>query len=87
MKAATRGDYLDRIRRVLRFVQHNLDEPLDPGRLAGVANLSVFHFHRIFSGLVGETLSEHVRRLRLERAAGDLRRTDLSVLDIALRAG
>ena len=87
MKATTRTDYLDRIRRVLRFVQQNMDEPLDPERLAGVANLSVFHFHRIFSGLVGESLSEHVRRLRLERAAGELRRTELSVLDIALRAG
>ena len=87
MKATTRTDYLDRIRRVLRFVQQNMDEPLDPERLASVANLSVFHFHRIFSGLVGESLSEHVRRLRLERAAGELRRTERSVLDIALRAG
>jgi AraC family transcriptional regulator len=87
VKATTRSDYLDRIRRVLRFVQVNLDAPLDPERLADVANLSVFHFHRIFSGLVGETLGEHVRRLRLERAAGELRRTNFSVLDIALRAG
>ena len=87
MKRTTRTDYLERIRRVLRFVQERLDEPLDPGRLAGVAHLSVFHFHRIFSGLVGESLAEHVRRLRLERAAGDLRRTDLPVIDIALRAG
>lgn len=87
MKGTTRTDYLKRIRSVLRFVQEHLDEPLDSERLAGVANFSVFHFHRIFSGLVGESLGEHVRRLRLERAAGDLRRTGLSVLDIALRAG
>ena len=87
MKATTRIDYLARIRHVLRFVQEHLDEPLDPARLAGVAKLSVFYFHRIFRGLVGESLGEHVRRLRLERAAGDLRRTDLSVLEIALRAG
>jgi len=87
MKTTTRTDYLERIRRVLRFVQEHLDEPLDAERLARVANLSVFYFHRIFSGLVGESLGEHVRRLRLERAAGELRRTDRSVLDIALRAG
>jgi AraC family transcriptional regulator len=87
VKATTRTDYLDRIRRVLRFVQEHLDEPLDPERLAAVANLSVFHFHRIFSGLAGESLGEYVRRVRMERAAGELRRTDVSVLDIALRAG
>jgi AraC family transcriptional regulator len=87
MKTSTREDYLDRIRRVLRFVQEHLDEPLTPERLAGIANLSVYHFHRVFSGLVGESLSEHVRRMRLERAAGELRRTDQQVVDIALRAG
>lgn len=87
MKEVTRQDYLERIRRVLRFVQEHLDEPLPPDRLAREAILSTFHFHRVFSGLVGESLSEHVRRLRLERAAGELRRTDRPVVDIALGAG
>jgi AraC family transcriptional regulator len=87
VKLTTRNDYLDRIRRVLRFVQEHLDEPLTPDRLAAVANLSTYHFHRIFSGLVGESIGEHVRRLRLERAAGELRRTDRLVIDIALDAG
>jgi AraC family transcriptional regulator len=87
VKPATRDDYLDRIRRVLRFVQDHLGEPLTPDRLASVAHLSVFHFHRIFSGLVGESLSAHVRRLRLERAAGQLKRTDDDVIEVALAAG
>jgi AraC family transcriptional regulator len=87
MKNSTRDDYLDRIRRVLRFVQDHLDEPLTPERLAGVAYFSRFHFHRVFSGLVGESLGAHVRRLRLERAAGELRWTDRPVIDIALDAG
>lgn len=68
-------------------MQHHLDEPLTPQRLAGVAHLSTYHFHRIFSGLVGESLGEHVRRLRLERAAGELRRSERAVIDVALDAG
>lgn len=87
MKLTTRHDYLDRVRRVLRYAQEHLDEPLAPERLADVAHLSVYHFHRIFSGLVGESLGDHVRRLRLERAAGELRRTDRPVIDVALGAG
>jgi AraC family transcriptional regulator len=87
MKIATRHDYLDRIRRVLRYVQEHLDETLTPECLAEVANFSVYHFHRIFSGLTGESLAAHVRRLRLERAAGALRRTDRDVIDVALDAG
>lgn len=87
MKTTTREDYLDRIRRVLRFVQEHLDDELSPSILADVAQLSIYHFHRVFSGLVGESLAEHVRRIRLERAAGALRRTDARVIDIALSAG
>ena len=87
MKPTTRDHYLDRMRRVLRFVQEHLDEGLSPVVLADVAHLSVFHFHRIFRGLVGESVAEHVRRIRLERAAGALRRTGDRVIDIALSAG
>jgi AraC family transcriptional regulator len=87
MKSTTRQDYLDRICRVLRFVQEHLDEDLSPAILSDVANLSVYHFHRVFSGLVGESLAEHVRRLRLERAAGELCRTNRRVIDVALAAG
>ncbi|MBS0196521.1 MAG: helix-turn-helix domain-containing protein [Planctomycetes bacterium] len=42
-----------------------------PVRLEAVANaagLSPFHFHRVFQSLVGVTLAEFVKRLRLERA-------------------
>lgn len=87
MKPTTRLDYLERIRRVLRYAQEHLDEPLTPAHLAGLACLSRYHFHRVFSAMVGESIGEHVRRLRLERAAGQLRRTDRPVVDIALDAG
>lgn len=87
MRTVTRSDYLDRLRRVLRHIQLHLDDDLTPDVCADVANFSRYHFHRVFSGLVGESIGAHVRRLRLERAAGELRRTDRSVIDIALGAG
>lgn len=87
MKRSTRLDYLERIRRVLRYAQEHLDQPLTPADLAAQACLSRHHFHRVFSAMVGESLGEHVRRLRLERAAGQLRRTDRPVIDVALDAG
>ena len=36
--------------------------------MSRAALLSPFHFHRVFQALVGETLAEFVKRLRLERA-------------------
>jgi AraC family transcriptional regulator len=87
VKASTREDYHQRIVRTLVFIQDHLDEEIPLERVAAAAAFSSFHFHRIFRGLVGESLAEHVRRLRLERAALQLRRMDAPVTDIALGAG
>ncbi len=84
---ATAQDYAARIARVLAWMQARLHEPMPLITLAEVAGFSPFHFHRIFRGMVGESVQQHVRRLRLERAAGLLKTTERSVLDIALETG
>jgi AraC family transcriptional regulator len=87
MKPSTEQDYRERIVRTLVYIQEHLDDPLEFEEMAAIAAFSRFHFHRVFRGLVGETLMEHIRRLRLERAAGNLKRLDGSVMQIALQAG
>lgn len=87
MKATTAADYERRILRVLTHIQANLDEPMHVEGLAGIASFSPYHFHRIFRGMVGETVIEHVRRLRLERAAFQLSYGKRRVTDISLDAG
>jgi AraC family transcriptional regulator len=71
-KELLRQEYVGRINRVVDFIEENIDTDLTLETLAKVANFSRFHFHRIFSALVGETLNGFVRRLRLERAASML---------------
>lgn len=80
-------DYNKRVMRVLLYIQANLDEALSVGALAEIANLSPFYFERLFRGMVGESLLEHVRRLRLERAALHLKSTERKVSRIAFDAG
>lgn len=87
MKTSTEQDYRERIVRTLVYIQEHLDDDLDLAGLAPVAAFSPFHFHRIFRGLTGETVKEHIRRLRLERAARTLRRCDQAITDIAFQAG
>lgn len=87
MRSETRQVYQERILRVLIHIQRHLDEPLELNELAAIAYFSPFHFHRIFRGLVGESVMEHIRRLRLERSLLRLRSTRRSILDIALEAG
>lgn len=73
--------------RVLVHIQEHLDERLPLEELARLACFSPYHFHRVFKGMVGESVKEYVRRLRLERAAGQLKLGRASVIDIALAAG
>jgi len=83
----TWNDYQDRILRVLTHIQAHLDAALDLEELARVACFSSFHFHRVFAAMTGETLADHVRRLRLERAALELRSGATPVIQVALDAG
>ncbi len=85
-RESTQLDYAERMREVLLHIQRELDHPMAPADLAEVACFAPHHFHRIFKGMVGETIMEHVRRLRLERAAWRLKFTDQSVTDIAFDA-
>lgn len=87
MKASTLNDYKQRILRVLVHIQAHLDEALYLEELASLACFSPYHFHRVFRGMVGETLMDHVRRLRLERAAQRLKAGDAPVTRIAFEAG
>ncbi len=85
---ATRVEYEARIQDVVHYIQTHLAEPLGFEILAKVACFSPFHFHRIFRALVGETPSEFIERLRLERAANMLLRFPRrAITSIALDCG
>lgn len=86
-KASSKADYLNRIGRVVTHVHNNLDEPLDLDKLAEIACMSRFHWHRVYSAMMDETLAQTVKRLRLTRAAGDLANTARSISEISKRAG
>jgi AraC family transcriptional regulator len=87
-KALLRREYISRINRVMDYINHHLEDELDLGTISSVACFSPFHFHRIFAAMTGETLGDHIRRIRLERAAqylsGD---PNLSVTEISGKCG
>ena len=87
MKPVTLHDYKRRVQRVLVHIQQHLDEALRLDELAAIACFSSFHFHRVFRGMVGESVKEYIRRLRLERAASQLKVGKEPVTQIAFDAG
>lgn len=80
-------DYRAQLARVTAHIHDHLAEPLDLAALAVVADLSPYHWHRIYHALMGETVVDTVRRLRLHQASGELAQTTLSVTEIARRVG
>jgi AraC family transcriptional regulator len=62
----------DRFDHVLTHIEANLFEPLSVGGLAAVAGLSPFHFSRLFTARIGESVMSHVRRKRMLYAAARL---------------
>ena len=80
-------DYTACIDTVQQYIREHMDEPLNREVLAAVANFSVPHLHRIFTGCVGENIAAYVRRVRLERAARKLRIGAVDIMEVALAAG
>ena len=87
MKNITYNDYVQRINKVVAYINNHLDETLDLKTLANEAALSDFHFHRIFKALKGEALGGYITRLRLEATARLLRYTALTIEEIAFNIG
>ena len=87
MKNITYNDYIQRINKVVAYINNHLDETLDLKTLANEAALSDFHFHRISKALKGEAIGGYITRLRLEATARLLRYTALTIEEIAFNIG
>jgi AraC family transcriptional regulator len=80
-------EYGARMDRVTAHVFDHLDDALDLSRLAEIACLSPYHWHRIYHAMRGETIAATVRRLRLSRATAWLTHTDMPIAEIAAKSG
>lgn len=80
-------NYCERIDGVKKYIYDHLDETLTRDVLADIAGFSVPHFHRVFTGQVGENAASYVRRMRLQRAGRKLRMGAIDITQVALSAG
>lgn len=65
-------DYSRQIQKALNFMEGRLTSYLELEDIADIANFSMYHFHRLFVGVVGHTPMDYVRRRRLSEAAREL---------------
>mgnify|MGYP001152614953 FL=1 len=79
--------YQTRLNRVIDHIYDHLDDDIRFDDLAEIACLSPWHWHRVYTAMRGETITETIRRLRLSRAAERLANSALALDAIARRAG
>jgi len=76
-----------RLRRVIEYVETNLDQPLRLADLAAIAGISQFHFARAFRDATGTSPYQHVCTQRLARAQRLLLLPDQPIGMIAAQCG
>ncbi|MEM7573937.1 MAG: helix-turn-helix domain-containing protein [Bacteroidota bacterium] len=79
--------YSSRIKRALAYIEAHLDEKILLDELAAHAHFSSFHFHRIFTAYVDETVGDYIQRKKLETASRQLAYTDKKVATVAYELG
>jgi AraC family transcriptional regulator len=84
IKDATRKEYLERINRVIDYINRNPTKKPSLSELSRIASFSEYHFHRVFQAMTGMSLFHYLQKIRLAHAAHKLLyRPDLSITDIA----
>lgn len=61
--------YFERIEKAIDYIESNLREKIVLDDIAKEACLSKYHFHRLFSSIVGETIGDYIRKRRLTEAS------------------
>lgn len=80
-------DWLEKMNAAIAYIESHLDQDISYEEAAKIACCSTYYFQRLFSYVIGVSLSEYIRRRRMTQAAFDLQRTHNKVMDIALKYG
>jgi AraC-like DNA-binding protein len=77
----------ERVEQVIYLLRQKLAEPFSLEELGRKIGCSPFYLTRTFSQQTGRTISQHLRLLRMEKAAELLRQRELNVTEVALDVG
>lgn len=77
----------ERFNGILKYIEQHHAEKIPVESLASMANLSTYHFSRLFDEVTGRTPGEYINYVRIHKAEQLLRNTDLNITEIALSTG
>jgi len=77
----------ERVDQVIFLLKQNLAEPPSLEELGRKIGCSHFYLSRIFSTQTGQTITQHLRQLRMEKAAELLKSREYNVTEVATEVG
>ena len=86
MKNSTKEEYKISVLKVMLYIEENYKDDLTLEELAKTASFSKYHFHRIFKHITNETISDYIRRIRLQSTTLKLKSKE-NITSIALNSG
>ncbi|GAB3915423.1 AraC family transcriptional regulator [Mucilaginibacter boryungensis] len=82
------ADHIKRVNKAIQYIDEHLDSELSIDLIAGIANFSPYHFHRVFKSVVNEPLNSYIIRKRIEKAAAVLmRQKQVSITELYTKYG
>jgi AraC-like DNA-binding protein len=81
------GDALTSLRRARDHIDRNFASEVGLAEAAAIAQLSKFHFLRLFAAAYGVTPGVYLTNRRIERAQDLLRTTNLTVTEVCMAVG
>lgn len=77
---------MEDIKKIIEYIENNLDGQLNLDEVAKEAGYSKFHLNRVFSECVGCTIHKYIQMRRLTVAAEKLVYTKKPIIEIAVEA-
>lgn len=72
---------------VIQYIREHLHQDLQLNQIAAIAQMSPYHFLRLFKKSTGVTPHQYILQCRIERATYLLQHSQLSIADIAVQTG
>lgn len=78
---------IESVMRAVKYIDEHYTEELDFKKVASKFYISPYYFHRIFSSIIGMTVTEYIKERRLYEAGIYLSTTNKSIIDICYECG
>lgn len=82
-----RTDRLEKVNNALQYINENFTSPITTAELADMSHFSLEYFCHIFKDTLGMSVKTYIKSLRIEKAEGLLKTTNMTSTEIALCCG